>query len=192
MSISRSSRRNASSGRVRRVAFAWAVLIGCAFSGEAVPVTATVYFSPGGGCTEAIVGVLVEAKQTVLVQAYSFTSTPIATALAAAKARGVDVRVILDKSQRTERYSGADFIAHAGIPLLIDEQPAIAHSKVMIIDSAVIITGSFNFTSSAESRNVENLLVLRSVELAASYAANWQARAAVSVAFIPKDQRTPP
>lgn len=169
------------------------ILVACAFGGEAIPgVTATIYFSPGGGCTDAIVAVLGGAKQTVLVQAYSFTSTPIATALAAAKARGVDVRVILDTSQRTERYSGADFIAHAGIPVLIDEQPAIAHSKVMIIDSAVVITGSFNFTSSAESRNVENLLVLRSVELAAAYTANWQARAAVSVPFTPKDQRPSP
>lgn len=169
------------------------ILAACAFGGEAVQgVTATVYFSPGGGCTDAIAAALGDAKQTVLVQAYSFTSTPIAKALAAAQARGVAVRVILDKSQRTERYSGADFIAHAGIPVVIDEQPAIAHSKVMVIDSAVVITGSFNFTSSAESRNVENLLVLRSVELATVYTANWQARAAVSVAFTPKDQRTPP
>ncbi len=169
------------------------MLVGCTFGGESVQgVTATVNFSPNGGCTAAIVAVLADAKQTVLVQAYSFTSTPIAKALVAAKARGVDVRVILDKSQRTERYSGADFIAHASIPVVIDEQPAIAHSKVMIIDSAVVITGSFNFTSSAESRNVENLLVLRSVELAAAYTANWQARAAVSAAFTPKDLRPSP
>jgi phospholipase D len=76
--------------------------------------------------------------------------------------------------------------------VVIDEQPAIAHSKVMIIDSAVVITGSFNFTSSGESRNVENVLVLRSGELAAAYTANWQARSAVSVVFTPKDQRPSP
>lgn len=56
--------------------------------------------------------------------------------------------------------------------MLIDEQPAITHSKVMIIDSVVVITGSFNFTSAAKSRNVENLLVLRSVDLATAYTAN--------------------
>lgn len=155
-------------------------------------VTATVYFSPGGGCTDAVVTAIAAAKQSILVQAYSFTSVPIARALADAKARGIDVRVILDKSQRTERYSGADFVANAGIPVLIDEQPAIAHSKVMIIDADVVITGSFNFTASAEARNVENLLVLKSATLAAAYTANWRDRSAVSVAFVPKSQRPSP
>lgn len=170
-----------------------ALVIACNHAGEPIPgITATVYFSPGGGCTDAMVGAIADAKQTVLVQAYSFTSMPIAKALAAAKTRGVDVRVILDKSQRSERYTGADFIAHAGIPVVIDEKPAIAHSKVMIIDSAVVITGSFNFTSSAETRNVENVLVLRSAELATVYTTHWQSRSAVSVVFVPKDQRPSP
>lgn len=155
-------------------------------------ITAQVYFSPDGGCTTAIFAAQEAATSTVRVQAYSFTSAPIAKALATAQARGVDVRVILDKSQRTERYSGADFIAHAGIPVLIDEKPAIAHSKVMIIDGSTVITGSFNFTSSAESRNVENVLVLRSAELAAAYTANWQTRSALSVPYIPKDARPSP
>lgn len=176
---------------MRQLVLALLVLGACAAEPVA-GVTAQVYFSPGGGCTDAIVAALAAAKQTVLVQAYSFTSTPIAKALAAAQSRGVVVRVILDKSQRTERYSGADFIAHAGIPVQIDELPAIAHSKVMVIDSAVVITGSFNFTSAAESKNVENLLILRSVELAAAYTANWQARSAVSVPYVPKDQRPSP
>jgi phosphatidylserine/phosphatidylglycerophosphate/cardiolipin synthase-like enzyme len=163
-----------------------------AWATDVIPgIEAQVYFSPRGGCTDAIVTEVSAAKAAIFVQAYSFTSPPIAKALAAAKERGIDVRVILDKSQRTERYSGADFIAHAGIPVLIDEKPAIAHSKVMIIDATTVITGSFNFTMSAEERNVENVLVLRSATLAALYAKNWQDRAAVSVVYIPKDQRPP-
>jgi phosphatidylserine/phosphatidylglycerophosphate/cardiolipin synthase-like enzyme len=150
----------------------------------AIP-AARVWFSPNGGCTEAIDG----AQRQILVQAYSFTSNPIAKALVEAKRRGIDVRVILDKSQRTEKYSGADFVAHGGIPVLIDEKPAIAHSKVMIIDTARVITGSFNFTSSAEGRNVENVLQLDAPELAQRYIANWQERAAVSVPYVARDQR---
>lgn len=177
----------------------WSMLILCYISAVVVDaaepiigITAEVRFSPDGGCTAAIVRELAAAKTSIHVQAYSFTSTPIAKALAEAKARGVDVRVILDKSQRTEKYSGADFIAHADIPVLIDVQPAIAHSKVMIIDAGVVITGSFNFTTSAETRNVENVLVLRSAELAAAYIANWQARAAVSVGYVHKGQDAKP
>src|SRR5277367_2987255 len=86
-----------------------------------------VFFSPKGGCTEAVVENLNKARDTVLVQAYSFTSAPIANALVDAEKRGVKVRVILDKSQRTEKYSAADFLLHAGIPTWIDAKHAIAH-----------------------------------------------------------------
>jgi phosphatidylserine/phosphatidylglycerophosphate/cardiolipin synthase-like enzyme len=72
----------------------------------------TVCFTPGGTCTEAIVHALNNAKRTILMQAYSFTSAPIAKALLDAHTRGVQVQVILDKSQRTEKYSSADFLAN--------------------------------------------------------------------------------
>ena len=73
-----------------------------------------VYFSPKGGCTEAVVKELGNAKSRVLVQAYSFTNAPIAKALFQAHKRGVKVEVILDKSQRTEKYSEADFLSQHG------------------------------------------------------------------------------
>lgn len=146
----------------------------------------TVCFTPGGDCTQVIVDQLAAAKREVLVQAYSFTSPPIAQALVSAKRRGVDVRVILDKSQRTEKYSGADFLAHGGVPVLIDAKHAIAHNKVMVIDGVKVITGSFNFTKSAQERNAENLLVLGDKALAARYAANWRAHAAHSEAYTAK------
>jgi phosphatidylserine/phosphatidylglycerophosphate/cardiolipin synthase-like enzyme len=66
-----------------------------------------VYFSPHGGCTDAIVRELDKAQGTVLVQAYSFTSYRIAKALLDDHKRGVKVEVILDKSQRTDQYSSA-------------------------------------------------------------------------------------
>ena len=63
------------------------------------------------------------------------------------------------------------------MPVQIDDKHQIAHNKIMIIDGETVITGSFNFTKSAEEHNAENLLVIRSKELAAKYAANWQAHA---------------
>jgi len=100
-----------------------------------------VYFSPHGGTTDAIIGELNKAQITILVQAYSFTSAPIAKALLNAHKRGVKVEVILDKSQRTQKYSSATFFFNAGIPVKIDAQHAIAHNKVMIIDGETMITG---------------------------------------------------
>ncbi len=132
-----------------------------------------VYFSPHGGCTEAVVDALGKAKSTVLVQAYSFTSVPIAKALVEAHRRGVKVEVVLDKSQRTEKYSSATFLYNNGIPCFIDARHSIAHNKVMVIDSQTVITGSFNFTKAAEDNNAENLLVVQDADMAAKYAQNW-------------------
>ena len=133
-----------------------------------------VYFSPHGGCTESIIRELNKAKSTILVQAYSFTSAPIAKALLNAHKRGVKVEVILDKSQRTQKYSSATFLYNQGIPVKIDAQHAIAHNKVMIIDGETVITGSFNFTKAAEESNAENLLVIRDRKLAERYIENWK------------------
>ena len=114
------------------------------------------------------------AKHSLRVQAYSFTSAPIAKALVDAKRRGVDTEVILDKSQRSEKYSSADFVAHADIPTFIDAAHAIAHDKVIVIDGETVITGSFNFTKAAEEHNAENLLVIHDKTLATKYLENWE------------------
>lgn len=140
-----------------------------------IPEGVQVYFSPHGGATDAVVSALNQATNSVLVQAYSFTSAPIAQALVDASRRGVNVQVILDKSQETEKYSEADFLKHAGIPTLIDSKHAIAHNKVMILDSRVVLTGSFNYTKAAEENNAENLLVIIDPVLAGQYAENWHA-----------------
>jgi len=122
--------------------------------GIATPIALTgsaeVYFSPHGGATEAIVHEIDSAKNEILVQAYSFTSAPIAKALLAAKKRGVAIEVVLDKSQRGERYTSATFLRDAGIHVWIDYRHAIAHNKIMIIDRRTLVTGSFNFTKAAE------------------------------------------
>jgi phosphatidylserine/phosphatidylglycerophosphate/cardiolipin synthase-like enzyme len=138
-----------------------------------------VYFSPDGGATTAIVEALGAAQRQVLVQAYSFTSAPIAKALVDAHKRGVQVLAVLDKSNETAKYSAATFLVNVGIQTLIDDQHAIAHSKVMVIDSATIITGSFNFTKAAEEKNAENLLVITDAPvLVQQYEATIRAHAA--------------
>jgi phosphatidylserine/phosphatidylglycerophosphate/cardiolipin synthase-like enzyme len=123
--------------------------------------TVEVFFSPKGGATEAVVQEIHSARQEILVQAYSFTSKPIAKALIDAKKRGIKIEAVLDKSNATAKYSAATFLYNAGIPVLIDDKHAIAHNKIIIIDKSTLITGSFNFTSAAENKNAENLLVIK-------------------------------
>lgn len=142
-----------------------------------------VYFSPKGGATEAIVGQIDNATTEVLVQAYSFTSAPIAKALVNAKKRSVNVEVLLDKSQRSEKYTSATFLANSRVPTYIDDKHRIAHNKIIIIDRGTVITGSFNFTKAAEEGNAENLLIIKSKELAAVYLDNWQKHKQHSVPY---------
>ena len=54
-----------------------------------------------------------------------------------------------------------------------DGKHAIAHNKLMVIDESIVITGSFNFTNSAETRNAENFLILKSSPLAVRYKEEW-------------------
>ena len=139
-----------------------------------------VCFTPGQNCTAEITEVIDAAKKSIFVQAYSFTSMPIAEHFIAAKNRGIAVNVILDKSQKSQRYSASHLLVDQHIPCWIDYKPAIAHNKIMIIDEKEVITGSFNFTKAAQSRNAENLLIIRDPSLAKLYMQNWRRRKAVS------------
>ena len=132
------------------------------------------YFSPKGGCTAAILEEIRGAKQFILVQAYSFTSAPIAGALVEAFRSGIRVEAVLDKSNKTANYSEATFLKNARVPTWIDGKHAIAHNKVMVIDLNKVITGSFNFTNSAATRNAENFLILKSEDLAQQYRLQWK------------------
>lgn len=135
-----------------------------------------VYFSPDGGCTDAIVRALDAARKSVRIQAYSFTSAPIAQALIRAHKRGVTVTAVLDKSNRSSRYSAATFLANQGGDVLIDDAHAIAHSKIILVDDDIVITGSFNFSRAAEESNAENLLILRGFsDIFARYERNFRA-----------------
>ena len=152
--------------------------------GQKVPVSQVrVYFSPQGGCTEAIVAEINKAISEIRIQAYSFTSMPIAKAVADAGKRNVRVEIILDKSNRSDRYSAADFTAHHGIPTYIDDKHNIAHNKIMIIDRKIVVTGSFNFTNQAEHENAENLMIIKGhPELVQAYRQNFLAHKAHSKA----------
>ncbi|MGF6757655.1 phosphatidylserine/phosphatidylglycerophosphate/cardiolipin synthase-like enzyme [Paraburkholderia sp. GAS42] len=144
-----------------------------------------VCFVPNGAsCQDLLVDEINNTRRSLLIQAYSFTSAPIASAVKRAKDRGVDVHVILDKSQVSQRYSSATFLRNAGIPVVIDTRPAIAHNKIMVFDNASVFTGSFNFTRSAEERNAENGFLVRGDEkIVKAYVDNWNERFRVSTPY---------
>jgi len=138
-------------------------------------------FTPGENCTDLIVKQINQSKTSIYIQAYGFTSKPIIEAVANAKSRGVEVKMILDKVNETKQGDGARYLKSKDIEILIDNKVAIAHNKVMIIDGKNIITGSFNFTKSAQDKNAENvLIILDEPTIAKKYIINWEKRAGLS------------
>jgi phosphatidylserine/phosphatidylglycerophosphate/cardiolipin synthase-like enzyme len=138
-------------------------------------------FTPGEDCESLIAREIGTAKREILVQAYGFTSTQIARALADAVKRGVTVRAILDKTNEQKRYGIARYLELAGVPVLIDDKVAIQHNKLILIDQRTVLSGSFNFTKSAQQKNAENVLIARDEPgLAKRYVENWHRREALS------------
>lgn len=163
-----------------------AVAIGSAVLPPPVPAADAVWevcFTPGGHCAKMIVTAIAEARRSISVQAYSFTSKPIARALAAAHERGVRVTVILDRSSLREHHAAADLLVRSGVPVFVDAAHVLAHNKVMVIDNETVITGSFNFTYAAQRDNAENLLILHDPALASRYQDNWKAHRGHSEAY---------
>ncbi len=124
----------------------------------------------------AVVHEISQARKFIDVQAYLMTARPIIDALQAAHARGVNVRVILDKDNIGGVYSAASsYFRGDSFPVWRDGRHKEAHNKVMLIDGRTIITGSFNFTQQAEDVNAENVLIIRDKpRLFAAYLRNFE------------------
>lgn len=137
-------------------------------------------FTPWDDAEGMIVSAIRRARLQILVQAFSFTSRTLAHALIAAKRRGVDVQVMADREQSfSGEASRIPDLFQAGIPVTLEVRYQSAHNKVMVIDAgaadAAVITGSYNWTYAAQSRNAENVLILRhNPDIANAYAANWR------------------
>lgn len=136
-------------------------------------------FTPGDPADRMIIEAIGRARSEVLVQAYTFTHRRIASALIRARQRGVAVQVIADARQAAELPGSVlPALAAGGVAVFLDAAHEAAHNKVMVLDAqgpdAAVITGSYNFTYSAQSRNAENLLLVRgNAALARAYRDDW-------------------
>ena len=136
-------------------------------------------FAPWDDVEALLVQLIDGARSQVLMQAYLMTSKKIAVALIAAHSRGVDVQVLADETQSHVESAKLGMLVAGGVPVWMETKYQNAHNKVIIIDAVtaapVLVTGSFNFTWTAQHKNAENVLVMRNdPSLTARYAANWQ------------------
>ncbi len=136
--------------------------------------TVEVCFSPLGNCESLIINSFNSARENIDAAIYAFTSYNIADALVKARKRGVNVRVILDGEFGRTVKPIIKKLEQNGIYVLYDNNlKATMHNKYAIVDDSLVITGSYNWTKGANSFNYENLLILRSGELARIFKENF-------------------
>ncbi len=132
--------------------------------------SAQAVFCPSSGCVDIPVSVVDASRSRVWVAMYSFTNDSLADALIRAHHRGVDVRVIVEKTQAGSQYSQHERLLSEGVPVVIDTNPSSMHHKFAVVDESILLNGSMNWTGNGVEKNNENMMVLNSVELNTAFA----------------------
>lgn len=127
-----------------------------------------------GGCADLLIDLISRANESIYVMIYSFTLDELADALIDASLRGVEVKVLVEKENAYQRGSEIPRLIEAGVQVALDSNPALMHNKVMIVDGKLVVTGSYNWSWSAENRNDENLVVISGPEAAKLYEAEFE------------------
>src|SRR5262245_39187493 len=128
-----------------------------------------VYFSPEDGVAKHVLQRLAAAKRSIHFMTFSYTADTISDAMIAKRKAGLSVRGVFES--QNAGGSGADFgrLKAGGVDVLEDGNCYILHHKVIVIDEHTVITGSYNFTGSAERDNDENLVIVDDPNLARLY-----------------------
>jgi len=124
-----------------------------------------VYFSLYDNPQKEIIKNINQAQAFINIAMYIFTDREIALPLVQAQERGVKVRLYLDKEQVDYKYSQSRLLVQKGIKTRISTNNYIMHNKFAIIDNRILLTGSYNWTFSANNRNDENLMVIDDPEI---------------------------
>jgi len=133
------------------------------------------YFSPEDGIAAQLLALLQDAQDSIFFMACSFTANDLGDVIRQRAAAGLTVAGVMDDEQiNSNQGTEYDSFKNAGLDVRRDGNAGQMHHKVIIIDRSIVITGSYNFSESAEERNDENVVVIHNVEAAAQYLAEFQ------------------
>ncbi len=138
------------------------------------PTTAEVHFSSGDGCPNRLRGLLASARRSVDICVFTITDDRLSSAVLDAHRRGVAVRVISDDDKAADLGSDIDRLAAAGVDVRVDSSPDHMHHKFALFDRRLLVTGSYNWTRSADGRNEENFIVSDDPRLAQPFADEFE------------------
>jgi phosphatidylserine/phosphatidylglycerophosphate/cardiolipin synthase-like enzyme len=135
-----------------------------------------VYFSPDDGVAKHLVDLLASAQESIYFLAYSFNADKIANAMLARAQAGVTLAGVFDETQAAANKNSSEYdtLRLAGQDVWLDASPKNMHDKIILIDGKIVITGSYNYTTAAEKRNDENILVIYNAEIAGLYMQEFQ------------------
>lgn len=131
-------------------------------------------FEAEGDARTRILQLVKDAKSSLDVMAFVFTDDDIGSAIVARHRAGVPVRIVVETRNLDATGSDVAAFQQAGINTLPDGNPYMMHHKVIIIDQAIVVTGSYNFSSNAANYNDENVLILHDVDIAGQYTAEFE------------------
>lgn len=127
---------------------------------------AQAFFCPEDSCAQKVIDEISLAQSSIDVAIYSFTLDSIADSLLEAKARGVKVRIIMDRLQAASDYSEDERLESNGIEVKISSKTSgIMHNKFLVVDNKLVLTGSFNYSRNADEFNDENLVLIGKKEI---------------------------
>ncbi len=117
-----------------------------------------------------LIEALDQAEDSIIIAMYSFTDDELGAAVMRAYARGVDVRILLDEAQK-DGAQGREWpkLVAAGIPVSVEHVIGLMHHAFVVIDTRLTITGSYNWTASADENNFENVVFIECPEIAWEY-----------------------
>jgi len=128
-----------------------------------------VLFSPEDGIVDQLIDLVNSADTSIRFLAFSFTDYPLAEAMIRRAAAGVDVAGVYETVGSETEYAELGTFLCSGVPVRQDGNPGFMHEKVIVIDNRVVVTGSLNFSSSADEENNENVVIIDHPEIAALY-----------------------
>ncbi|MEM1243903.1 MAG: phospholipase D-like domain-containing protein [Pseudomonadota bacterium] len=136
-----------------------------------------VCFFPEQACLAKITQTINAAKKSIYLQASNLTSDSITRALVNARAKGIKVRVLLDKSQwQVHRYSASRYLVREGIPVWIDFHEDFANTNLLIVDNKKVVLGGLNYHENQSGHISDHVLFIDNKTLANIYLAQWQVR----------------
>ncbi len=118
------------------------------------------YFAPENNTVSPLLSEIQAAEQSIYFMAFSFTHDILGDAMRRQFGAGVSVQGVFEARQVTE-HSEYDAMLAAGIPVVQNAKSGMMHHKVIVIDEETVITGSYNFSKNAETKNSENLLIIK-------------------------------